>query len=84
MKKLITAIALLSATTFALTSCSKKGDYTCNCTVSISGQTQTGQSQSYKDAKKSDAQKGCDNIEAAGNASASQAGGTFDCTLTED
>lgn len=70
MKKIAAILSVVAITTITLVSCSKKGDYTCTCT--ISGQTSSG---SYTNVKKSDAQKNCDAL----NTSAALAGGS--CTL---
>lgn len=74
MKKIVALAGLFAlAASVTLTSCSKKGDYTCTCTWNAGGQTVT-QSVVLKDVKKKDAEKSC-------NVSYFAAGITGDCSI---
>ncbi len=74
MKKFFALSGLVAfAASMILTSCSKKGNYTCECTWDIGGQKMT-QSVEFKDVKKKDAEKSC-------NVSYFAAGITGDCSL---
>ncbi len=57
MKKIAACLSVVAIAAITLVSCSKKGDYTCTCT--IPGVT-TSAPVKYTDVKKSDAQKSCD------------------------
>lgn len=76
MKKLITFLSL-SIMVATIISCSKKGDYSCSCTVTpVAGQTMTT-SVPYTNVKKDYAQKQCDALQAT----YTSAGATATCTL---
>ena len=60
MKKVALFLGVAFVASLALTSC--KGDYTCECTNTLAGQSQTF-SIEYKDVKKSDAQESCDALD---------------------
>lgn len=62
MKKIAALLSVVAITAITLVSCSKKGDYTCTCTVP--GLTVTVPPVKYTDVKKSDAQKSCDGLSA--------------------
>lgn len=58
MKKLLFLVFIVGALAFI--SCTKKGDYTCNCTTTLSffGQTSSSVSESkFRDIKETDAEK---------------------------
>lgn len=77
MKKL-SAVVLMAAfgLSFGLTSCQKKKDYTCACTI-------FGQPVNYPilDVKKKDAEKACNAFEAQAKAQGGTLGFDASCTL---
>ncbi|MBS1686690.1 MAG: hypothetical protein JSS76_18265 [Bacteroidetes bacterium] len=68
MKKFIFAAAVLGV--FTLSSCKK--DYTCECTYSVAGMSQTVSTTVH--GTKSDAQAACNNVATAG-------GSSYSCSL---
>ncbi|WP_118950089.1 hypothetical protein [Taibaiella helva] len=77
MKKiaLIAMVAFVGVSSMTFTSCSKKKDWSCDCTISgLSGGTP------ILDKKKGDAEKMCDEIESQGN---TLLPGSTTCSLTE-
>ena len=70
MKKVAAALSVVAIAAITLVSCSKKGDYTCVC--SVNGQ-EIGRV-TFNNVKKSDAEKSC-------NASATAGGVTETCAI---
>lgn len=79
MKKMVLVAAATLGFAFLFTSCSKKGDYTCECTFTAAGQTQTSVSP-FLDVKKKDAKKNCQAMEDTYNLN-SQGLGSAKCIL---
>jgi hypothetical protein len=77
MKKITTIVSVLAIAAVTFVSCSKKGNYTCTCTIAVGG-VSTTQAIPFTDYKKSDAQKACTNAEAADNATVP---GSTTCTF---
>lgn len=80
MKKIATFFSVVAIAAITFVSCSKKGDYTCTCTINVSGQTQTV-SGTYTNVKKSDAEKSCDDLESTTNAQWASMGASVSCSL---
>jgi hypothetical protein len=76
MKKVLYSAAIIGL--FSLSSCKK--DYSCDCEVTVMGQTTTS-SAKIEDSSNSDAKEACDAIEAGYKLSASIGGGTANCEL---
>jgi hypothetical protein len=78
MKKIaLIAMVAIAGTSMVFTSCSKKKDWTCKCTV-----LGTPANTPILDSKKSVAEESCDAIENQGNAL--MGAGSFSCDLTEN
>jgi hypothetical protein len=76
MKKVLYSAAIIGL--FGLASCKK--DYSCDCEVTIMGQT-TNASTPIENSTKSDAEEACDEIEAGLKLGASMGGGSVSCEL---
>ena len=67
MKKLL-LFAIILGGSIAFTSCSKKGDYNCACTIDFMGTSTTTESV-MKDVKEKDAEEACDKLDETASAS---------------
>ncbi len=81
MKRIAAILSVVAITTITIVSCSKKGDYTCTCTLTVAGQTVSSNGGTWNNVKKSDAQKQCDAANSQMQTTATAAGGSGSCTL---
>jgi hypothetical protein len=82
MKKIATLLSVVSVAAMTLVSCSKKGDYTCTCTVTdANGNNTTSSGGTWTDIKKSDAEDLCDAADQQLQFGLALTGGSGNCKL---
>jgi len=82
MKKIAAILSVVAIGTITLVSCSKKGDYTCTCTVTdANGNNTTSAGGTWTDVKKSYAEDACKQADASLQTSLAISGGTGGCKL---
>lgn len=82
MKKIASILSVVAITTITLVSCSKKGDYTCTCTVSDSnGKNTTSSGGTWTDVKKSYAEDACNTADQQLQVGLALTGGSGNCKL---